>query len=515
VQGASLEVAPGRYDGTLRIEGRRDLTLRGVVGKAVLTSNTTQGPLLLVRDSSRIALEGLHISAGEGACCGDTLVTIERSKDVAIRDCDIGGGAGIGVAARQSQSVTLERNYLHHGMVWSYQVEALTVTGNLFRLSPSQSLSIDAALGQVRIEQNTFADGAVRAITLTGAELQQPVAEVAVELRHNVFAASWFTDTDPPFGTIVDVSEPTAHRSLAGRVRVEENCFERWRYPVEGAAYYPSAWTAKGNAVLPLVLTADYRVAYPAACAERGAPPLPWLPTSAKVEDARAGERSPVRGLEAALVPEASDDTLVDVLYPIGFSQAGHFAYYAEPADEAVGQYLWAVKVLDLSRNEVVGQRSWDDYGIEGAPPGQTIPVGDIDGVLRHRGPEILALLDRFHIEGGGSYPIRPFPLVSAGERIGARIEERTDREKQRRYHAAVLHSTRRGRQVLGELEEPLEEDSWILGMTVRGYLKSPFSPHIVVLVCVLRRGWEGPPHVVSFDLYGARLDRGWIRSGP
>jgi hypothetical protein len=219
-----------------------------------------------------------------------------------------------------------------------------------------------------------------------------------------------------------------------------------------------------------------------------------------------------VRDLREALNFKEAEDSLVDAFYPIGFSRKGHFAYYVEPADEAVGQYLWDLNVLDMANDRIVASRSWNQYEMENEPQGKLALLGDIDSVLRWRGKEILADLGRFGIEASGPLEISRFPLVREGDTLTAVIESSVDQQKDVTRHAVVLRSARRGRKIVGILESATLDGLGLMGLKVRGYLASPYTPHIVVVVIFVRPGWEGPPHVSSFSLYGAHLEKRFER---
>ena len=58
-----------------------------------------------------------------------------------------------------------------------------------------------------------------------------------------------------------------------------------------------------------------------------------------------------------------------------------------------------------------------------------------------------------------------------------------------------------------------MEGYSGILSVDIAGHLMSPQGNRIAIVYTEVHRGWEGPPHVLTYRLVGAHLTSGFRRT--
>lgn len=96
VAGDVVQIAKGRYSGAVVIDGKTGITLKGK-GKPVLDAQQAEAPVIEVRDSSGILLDGLVLenSASRG-------VVVTGSSDVGIQRCAVRRVSGDGIRLEET-----------------------------------------------------------------------------------------------------------------------------------------------------------------------------------------------------------------------------------------------------------------------------------------------------------------------------------------------------------------------------------------------------------------------------
>lgn len=194
-------------------------------------------------------------------------------------------------------------------------------------------------------------------------------------------------------------------------------------------------------------------------------------------------------------------------LRPLGFSPDGHFAALYMPPDEAIGCFLWELRITNLVTDEVTVPLYWDESSCAETP--------DAASLWKNHGAAIRAQLRAHGIQQPAS-PLRlaPFPsrggeVLSAWVRPG--VPEVSGDES--RFSVPVEIWLRSGkkekkigtRTLSAEYGLPM---AW--NQEIVGYIQSPHEDRLAVLVREERRGWEGPPNVEVITVMGASLSSGF-----
>lgn len=196
-------------------------------------------------------------------------------------------------------------------------------------------------------------------------------------------------------------------------------------------------------------------------------------------------------------------EVIADRFYPIGWSKDGNFAYILEPADEGLGNYMIGVVIISLVSNEVL----WDWY---------TDPVVDEElyreeiwkkhydefkenlnehGIIQHRNIE---LSDSYFVYDNKDYMVHLEMEKSDKNSMGI---ETVNESK------IYIKSPDLGEKLI---DEKIYEQSMILGQKVVGCLISPYEDRVAIIVKSERWGYEGPPNVVEFEIFGTNLTTGF-----
>lgn len=209
---------------------------------------------------------------------------------------------------------------------------------------------------------------------------------------------------------------------------------------------------------------------------------------------------------------------LADELYPLGFSPKGAFAYLHVQADEAVGCFLWDLVVIDLVTDRQLTHLSWSTH-LSG-PDGSCSLASTAAEVFQHYGAEIRPLLAGHGIDTQRPLSLARFPLRVGHREFSAHLRPAPPSRRPRtasdgslteRTLQVRLAANTGGVKVIGSLKAR-EDDGipYTYGHAVAGLVRSPFEKRVVVIVSYGRRGWEGPPNVSTFALFGASLTKGF-----
>ena len=195
---------------------------------------------------------------------------------------------------------------------------------------------------------------------------------------------------------------------------------------------------------------------------------------------------------------EQSDEFLKDKFLPIGWSQDGHFAYVRIPADEAIGAFVMDIVVMDATTNTVAWK--WNFTG---------------DGYEKQL-PQVWAENQELFNQKLKKYKILPLEKAQIagtqfshkGQEYALKAKTQTEEDPMFGFEAVVrseiIMEGPQGQEKIAVVDE--KQSGTILGAKIQGHLKSPHQPLIVILYRNERAGYEGPPHVVSFRLFGAAL---------
>lgn len=142
--GDTLVLRPGVYEGGARLQGRRDVTVRGEPG-AIVTGRGRADYGLRVVGSAGVTLEGLTFRD-----CGLDGVHADTTDRLTIRRCEAGHAGGSGFALVGCTDVRVESCYAHHNGVAGIAVEGpgdrLSVVGCRVIDNVGDGLALDPAI---------------------------------------------------------------------------------------------------------------------------------------------------------------------------------------------------------------------------------------------------------------------------------------------------------------------------------------------------------------------------------
>ncbi len=193
---------------------------------------------------------------------------------------------------------------------------------------------------------------------------------------------------------------------------------------------------------------------------------------------------------------------LDEQLFPLGWSQNGeHLAVLSAKPNEAADERTWECRILDLVADKSLHTET---FYVEGN--------GGITPFWQANEAKVSALLDTFGIQfDSKSFQRHSFPALEGKYRA-----ESYELSITRDYADDPLFGYRgvKNLQITMSNEDGKSKD--ILEVNHReffpiaagglGYLPNPQGDRIAVLVALTKRGYEGPPHVRTLLIVGARI---------
>lgn len=207
------------------------------------------------------------------------------------------------------------------------------------------------------------------------------------------------------------------------------------------------------------------------------------------------------------------NEKFIDLLFaPIGWSKDGKFAYIIEidpgGADyPETGLFRWVVqdmvtdKCLWKSEKEQEGdypQNYWEMNKEE------LFKLMYIKFLTKNQ-----KILDKYGIIKNENLELFKFPLIY-------------NNKEYRGFVMDILRETKYGipnmitkfkvclskediNKVFGQFN-----DECLMDVSIAGYIKNPYEARIALIICMIKRGWEGPPHPVEFGLVGCHLEKNY-----
>jgi hypothetical protein len=196
-------------------------------------------------------------------------------------------------------------------------------------------------------------------------------------------------------------------------------------------------------------------------------------------------------------------DVLPDKFYPIGWSKHGNFAYIIEPADEGLGNYQMGIVIMNMVSNEVL----WDWY----TKPEVTKDLYREDIWQKHY-KNFKQMLNKYGIIQQRHIKLTNPYFTYKKKDYTIKLQTTTTKNKDMGIDVITqsqiyLKSPQLGQKQIAQKQYPA---SMIIGQQIAGCIISPFEDRIAVIVKSERWGYEGPPDVVEFQLFGANLSTGF-----
>lgn len=191
-------------------------------------------------------------------------------------------------------------------------------------------------------------------------------------------------------------------------------------------------------------------------------------------------------------------DFLHDKFKPIGWSVDGKLAYINEAADEACGCYFFELTIVDLFNKKTLYTFSYND---EGAGENLT-------DVWEKNYRAFRTKLNDHKIIQSGILNLENRKLEYQNKNYNFKVIN--DLEKDKDFGIDVVKSTTVEWQIddkkASKVTFKTDATDMILNTTLPGILLNPHNKQIAVLLQQERRGYEGPPNVLSLKIFGVNL---------
>lgn len=197
-----------------------------------------------------------------------------------------------------------------------------------------------------------------------------------------------------------------------------------------------------------------------------------------------------------------TDDILVDVFYPIGWSKDGMFAYITEPADEATGYYYFTLNIVNCNNGKTEWTWKIDEKNAQ--------EDGSLKETWEKNKTLFVSTLEQFKIRQQSDISVQNFPSIVKNKSYDIKLNIKYTKDAfgygfdVAGICSAILKSSD------GKEKQIFTKDyqnNIILNVSTAGYLKNPFDNQIIVLLKSTRMGYEGPPNIVSFQPVFANLN--------
>lgn len=190
---------------------------------------------------------------------------------------------------------------------------------------------------------------------------------------------------------------------------------------------------------------------------------------------------------------------LKDIFKPIGWSDDNKFAYITEFADEACGCYSLKLEIQDMQTNRILWTWSYNDDGA-----GETLKQ-----VWDSNYNEIKQNLNKYKIQQSENIELKPLTFIHNKHEVSILLETTTATDPDFGFEVIksgdiVIESSGKKHKAYHFQEE---DPSFIIGTIAAGHIKSQQDDLIGVIFKKIRRGYEGPPHVVTYSIAGCKLN--------
>ena len=214
-------------------------------------------------------------------------------------------------------------------------------------------------------------------------------------------------------------------------------------------------------------------------------------------------QRKPILLREYADYIAPNSIYIVGQLIPVGFSPDGKFAYVVEPPDEACGCYFFELHIRDLHTDKDVWLKKLLYEGVS---------TEQWDRAWKENGK---AIWEQLHSHGIVMANVTPshFPIASDGSVLRLTIDRKympspfLPDEKFIRHAQVYLSTDSFATKRVASLDY---SDQSLIALDAAMYLHSPFEDRAAIILLRTKRGWEGPPSPIDYEVIGALLKTGF-----
>ncbi len=203
-----------------------------------------------------------------------------------------------------------------------------------------------------------------------------------------------------------------------------------------------------------------------------------------------------------------SENLISDRLYPLGFSPNSLFAYISISTEDGKGCFVWRFVVVNLINDKTVRQIKWESEDLKSG--GNFI---DFNGQYKSHKEKILSILQTYKINTESIPVLQPFPLQTGKDNIVTGLIRGQPEEKDNITETSIslqVVSKKKGFKIIGSVKEVFMGIPLISNSKIKGFIKSPFEPRIVVIIEQEHRGFDGPPNIIRFKSFGSSINKGF-----
>lgn len=198
---------------------------------------------------------------------------------------------------------------------------------------------------------------------------------------------------------------------------------------------------------------------------------------------------------------------LTEGFYPIGFSKSGKFAYYLEPADEACGCYFAELVIQDLRTDKVLWKHEYESEPSD-VVPGKQTPLPTIKEHWNKNKAMFSRKLEQHGIKTQDQFTLEE-SIRYRNDIFTPKLDLKIEKEDIYSVDGSLkllMISQKKGSKSIYGRKYRADDYSGFRTAEVSGVLKSPFSPVAAVVLVVVNRGYEGPPHTTKIKIVGSNL---------
>ncbi|MEZ4988576.1 MAG: hypothetical protein R2795_26735 [Saprospiraceae bacterium] len=198
---------------------------------------------------------------------------------------------------------------------------------------------------------------------------------------------------------------------------------------------------------------------------------------------------------------------LYPVLYPLGWSEDGKFAYLLAPPNEAVNDYRLTFVIQDMTTNRLLVEQL---FKASNAPDFREDHNYDFSNVWRTQQPQWEQLLNDHDIQkqvGTGFVKDHQYASNDTTFYVNITNEAAFDEMWGQSFLKRLTMEWVSKAEKKRIATHSFGRYDHVLAAQVIGFFRSPTDTHIAVLIGLEKRGYEGPPNVLALYLAGGAVE--------
>ncbi len=190
--------------------------------------------------------------------------------------------------------------------------------------------------------------------------------------------------------------------------------------------------------------------------------------------------------------------------YPLGYSDDGKIAYIKEYDTDPADLVQIETFIQDLVNDKIIWK---DEYRVE-----ENLSNIDMKSFWKERATKIQAKLKEYGIKPFENAVFKPNSYIYKNNQYSLWSKSKSSFRKDWGMKFLESSTITLGTKNLGEkiIDSKTYKDEQILARKAIGFIPLGNSDRVAVVVANVQRGWEGPPHNLSYDIVGASLRVGF-----